>query len=143
MLRPNWKEAVMVLSRHTGTVRELVPLLFVQDIERSLAFYRDSLGFEVRGKWEPDGKLSWCRIERGHSALMLQQALEEDGPAEGRGRGVGFFFVCDDADAVHSEFRSRGLQLNAPEVAFYGMKQVFVKDPDGYELCFQSPTQGM
>ena len=74
---------------------------------------------------------------------MLQQASEEDGPAEGRGRGVGFFFNCDDAGAVHTEFCSRGLQLNAPEVAFYGMKQVFVKDPDGYELFFQSPTEGV
>src|SRR5262245_23270417 len=132
----------MSLTRNTATVRELVPLLFVQDIERSVAFYRDNLGFEIRGKWEPDGKLSWCRLQRDHSALMLQQATEEDEPAEGRGRGVGFCFICDDAAAVHAELCGRGLQLNAPEVAFYGMKQLFLKDPDGYELCFESPTEG-
>ena len=132
----------MPLIRKTATVRELAPLLFVQDIERSVAFYRDNLGFEVHGKWEPDGKLAWCRLQRDGSALMLQQASEEDGPAEGRGRGVGFFFVCDDAGAIHTELSERGLHLNPPQVAFYGMKQIFVTDPDGYELCFESPTEG-
>ena len=69
-------------------------------------------------------------------ALMLQQTTEEDEPAEGRGRGVAFFFICDDADAIHAELSGRGLHPAPPQVAFYGMKQVFLKDPDGHELCF-------
>ena len=131
----------MPLTQSTGTVRELVPLLFVQDIERSMDFYRDGLGFEVASKWEPGGKLAWCRLQRDGSAVMLQQACEEDGPAEGRGRGIGFFFICDDAGTIHAELSGRGVHLAPPQVAFYGMKQVFVKDPDGYELCFESPIE--
>lgn len=131
----------MPLTQRTGTIRELVPLLFVQDIERSMAFYRDSLGFAVAGKWEPEGQLAWCRLQRDGSAVMLQQADEEDGPAAGRGRGIGFFFICDDVADIHAELSGRGLQLVSPEVAFYGMQQVFVADPDGYELCFESPTE--
>jgi uncharacterized glyoxalase superfamily protein PhnB len=131
----------MSVTQPSATVRELVPLLFVDDMERSMAFYRDRLGFKVAGVWEPDGKPSWCRLQRDGSAVMLQLACEEDGPAESRGRGIGFFFICDDAAAVHAEFSRRGLQLNPPEVAFYGMKQVFLKDPDGYELCFESPVE--
>jgi uncharacterized glyoxalase superfamily protein PhnB len=122
------------------TVRELVPLLFVQDIERSVAFYRNGLGFEVCARWAPDGKLAWCRIQRDASAVMLQQASEEDGPAEGRGRGTGFFFICDDVDALYSELSARGVQVGPPQVAFYGMKQIFMADPDGYELCFETPV---
>lgn len=122
-----------------AAIQELVPLLFVEDIVRTAAFYQQRLGFEMTMKWEPAGKLSWCRLERGGAALMLQQALpEEDGPAEGRGRGVGFYFNCDDADGMHADLASRGLSLAAPQAAFYGMNQLFVKDPDGYELCFQS-----
>jgi len=131
----------MPLTQRTGTVRQLVPLLFVQDIESSMGFYRDRLGFEVDGKWEPEGKLAWCRLQRDGSAVMLQQACDEDGPAEGRGRGICFFFICDDAGAIHTELSGRGVHLAPPQVAFYGMKQVFVKDPDGYELCFESPTE--
>jgi len=120
-------------------VHHLVPLLFVEDIFRSAVFYQERLGFEMTQKWEPDGKLAWCELVRGGAAVMLQQALpDEDGPAEGRGRGVGFFFICDDAGAMHADLTSRGLAIAPPKAAFYGMNQLFVKDPDGYELCFQS-----
>ena len=123
----------------SATVHELFPLLFVEDMPRSAAFYQEQLGFEMTQKWEPDGKLAWCRLVRGGAAVMLQRAIpEEDGPAEGRGRGVGFFFLCNDAEAMHADLSSRGLVAALPKAAFYGMNQLFVKDPDGYELCFQS-----
>jgi hypothetical protein len=82
----------------------------------------------------------WCRLERGGASIMLQQAEAEDGPAEGRGRGVAFYFICDDADAVYTELTSRGLPLEKPTVAYYGMKQLFVPEPDGYSICFESET---
>ena len=125
----------------TATIRELVPLLFVQDILRSAAFYQERLGFELTQKWEPEGKLGWCRLSQGGSAVMLQQADDEDGPAAGRGRGVCFYFNCDDVQAIYSEFTERGLTIQPPAAAFYGLNQVFVTDPDGYELCFQSACE--
>ena len=131
----------MPVLPHFTTIRELVPLLFVEDITRAAEFYRHQLGFEFREKWEPQGKLAWCRLERAGVAIMLQQAEAEDGPAEHRGHGVGLFFNCDDADVLHSELTQRGLLIDHPKVAFYGMKQVFLLDPDGYELCFQSPVR--
>src|SRR5687768_1897595 len=118
----------MSLTPSSAAVSELVPLLFVDDVRRSVAFYRDKLGFEMTGSWEPDGKLSWCSMRRGGGALMLQQSCpEEDGPAGERGRGVEFFFICDDADAVFAEVTARGLRLDPPKVAFYGMNQLFLK----------------
>jgi uncharacterized glyoxalase superfamily protein PhnB len=128
----------MAIVHQSATIQDLIPLLFVEDMDGSLAFYRDQLGFDVAEKWEPEGKIAWCRLVRGGATLMLQEACEEDGPAAGRGRGVGFFFHCDDADTVHIELCAKGLLLDPPTTAFYGMKQLFFKDPDGYELCFQS-----
>lgn len=124
----------------TATISEVVPLLFVEDIQRSVEFYCGALGFDLIQKWEPDGKLGWCRIERGQTAVMLQQACEEDDPATDRGRGVALFFLCDDADALRAEFGAAGLPVDPPKVAFYGMNQLFLKDPDGYNLCFQNPV---
>jgi len=92
------------------------------------------------GKAENEGKMFWCSMERGGSAIMLQQAEEEDGPAEDRGRGVIFYFICDDADTIYTELISRGLELSPPAIAYYGMKQVIVPEPDGYNLCFESPV---
>ena len=130
----------MAVAEHTAVVRRLWPLLSVQDIERSVQFYRDQLGFALVGRADAQGKMFWCRLERGGASIMLQQAEDEDGPAEGRGRGVAFYFVCDDADAIYAELSSCGLQLDPPKVAYYGMKQLFVPEPDGYCICFESET---
>ena len=121
-------------------VHQTVPLLVVSDINRSQRFYCDGLGFETTSTWEPDGKLAWCWLRHGGAALMLQQACDQDPPASERGKGVIFYFICEDADATHRHITERGVQATKPKIAFYGMNQTFVKDPDGYELCFENPT---
>ena len=45
---------------------------------------------------------------------MLQQAEDEDGPAEGRGHGVAFYFICDDADALMPNWRSAEFSSSCP-----------------------------
>ena len=128
-------------AKQVAVVRQPWPLLYGRDIERSIGFYRDRLGFAlVADDGKPEGRRGWCRLERGGSSIMLQQWTEEDGPIDGAGRGVGFYFVCDDADAMYAELTFRGLRLDAPSVAYYGMKQVFVPEPDGYAICFESPA---
>ena len=121
-------------------IRQLWPLLFVQDIEQSIRFYRDQLGFTLANQADSNGKRFWCRLERGGAAIMLQQAEAGDGPPEDRGHGVAFYFICDDADAMFAELQSRGVKVNPPAVAYYGMKQLFVPEPDGYSICFESET---
>ena len=69
---------------------------------------------------------------------MLQQAEAEDGPVDQRGRGILFYFVCEDVDRIYEEFTERGLSLASPETAYYGMRQVHVPNPDGYSLWFES-----
>lgn len=121
-------------------VHETVPLLVVSDISASIAFYCDGIGFEMAGKWEPGGELAWCRLQLGGAGLMLQQECDADAPAAERGKGVVFYFICEEADAVYDTIKARGMQATEPAVAFYNMKQTFVTDPDGYELCFENPT---
>ena len=123
----------------TSNIQELVPLLIVQDIVRSMMFYCEGIGFEVVATWEPGGRVAWCRIERQGAAIMLQQATDEDNPAELRGNGIALFFICDDAKRFHAELLKRSVPATPPLKVFYGMLQVFVSDPDGRELCFESP----
>jgi len=131
----------MSTSTKTAVVRQLQPLLAVQDIQRSIAFYRDQLGFAMKSQAESEGKVFWCSMERDGVTIMLEEGADEDGPPEGRGRGVSFYFLCEDADAIHAELTSRGLKLSPPAVAYYGMKQLVVPEPDGYYLCFESPVK--
>ena len=51
------------------------------------------------------------------------------------------YFGCPDVDAAYAHLRARGVAVKEPEGAHYGMKQLHVSDPDGYNLCFQWPAR--
>ena len=131
----------MTLVSTGSRVQTVWPLLIVDDLAASIGFYRDLLGFTLAGEAEAEGRVFWCQLTRDGASVMLQQAEEEDGPATGRGRGVSFYFVCDDVDVLYEELLSRGLRLDPPVVAYYGMKQLFVPEPNGYSVCFESGTE--
>jgi len=131
----------MSSAKESTSVHMLVPLITVDDIEKSVAFYCDNLAFVVHNNYEPDGELCWCSLVRGGAWLMLQKACDEDGPTANRVQGMVFYILCDDADAMYAELSASGIKLDPPKVAFYGMNQLFLNDPDGYEICFQNETE--
>lgn len=129
-------------AKQRGEVQEIVPLLYVSDMQRSHDFYCQRLGFQQTANWSPENQLKWCRLERQGAALMLQLIEEPDNQRLNErqlGTGVVFFFNCRDIHAIREEFSENGIAVSEIETAFYGMKQLEMIDPDGYQLCFQSP----
>jgi catechol 2,3-dioxygenase-like lactoylglutathione lyase family enzyme len=124
-------------------VKEVVPLFAVSDMKTSLAFYVDGLGFEMRDKWEDDGIVRWCRLQIGNAGLMLQQFRTEGHDSrqlsENKGEGVSLYFNGDDAVAFYREVSERGIDATEPQVGNRNWV-TSINDPDGYSLCFQSPT---
>ena len=126
-----------------SNVKEAVPFFAVSDIEQSLLFYVDGLGFEMTKKWIDNGKLRWCWLQLGGAAIMLQEFKKEGSDSwvpEGKlGVGVSICFTCEDALAIYREVRSREL---VPKTPFVGnnMWVTELEDPDGYKLFFESPT---
>jgi uncharacterized glyoxalase superfamily protein PhnB len=47
---------------------------------------------------------------------------------------------CPDLDGAYAHLLAEGVPAEPPKVAPYGMKQLYVTDPDGYVLCFQWPA---
>ncbi len=47
------------------------------------------------------------------------------------------FIGCPDVDAVYEHLCDNGLDVKPPSTTHYGMKQLYVTDPDGFGLCFQ------
>jgi glyoxylase I family protein len=125
----------------------LCPLLQVFDMPTSIRFYRDVLGFDVISSVPADDRCDWALLRHGESNLMLNTAYEADErPAKPNAarvaahRDTALFFGCADPDAAYAYLRGKGVEVNEPIVRDYGMKQVYLKDPDGYELCFQCPS---
>src|SRR5262249_37149693 len=85
--------------------QKAVPFFGVSNIEESVRYYVEGLGFEMTKKWVDDGKLRWCWLERGGAALMLQEFWKEGHHAnvpEGKlGQGVSICFICEDALAIY------------------------------------------
>jgi len=122
-------------------IRELWPLLLVRDVDESSHFYTSKLGFEVAGRAESEDGVYWCRLKRDGASFMLQQRAKDRDYLDSPAPNVTFYFVCDDADKLYTEFSAKGLSLSPPSLAYYGMKQLFVPDPDGYVVCFETPTE--
>jgi glyoxylase I family protein len=59
------------------TVRNVTPLLEVFDMDQSVAFYRDRLGFQVVESWRPDGHFYWALLKLGDTVLMLNSRYED------------------------------------------------------------------
>ena len=121
-------------------------LIQVFDMPTSLAFYRDVMGFEVISDAPEDGRCDWVWLKSGDSELMLNTAYEAvarpaapDPTRFAAHSDTTLFFGCEDVDAAHAELRAYGIATGEPLVTDYGMKQVYLKDPDGYEICLQQP----
>jgi len=129
-------------------VQGMAPLLQVFDMPTAIRFYRDVLGFELVATSGGGEQSDWVLLRRAGIELMLNTAYEADArpPTPDATRianhaDVGLFFGCSDLDAAYRHFRNQGLPVNPPEVRDYGMRQLYVTDPDGYVLCFQWPAR--
>jgi catechol 2,3-dioxygenase-like lactoylglutathione lyase family enzyme len=123
----------------------LVPELVVADFARSLAFYRETLGFRVLcGRPEE----RFADLEREGARIMIERPTERlwlTRPLEAPdGRGINLQIGCADATALRNQCLARGHALFKDlEEAWYrrdailpGCRQFLVQDPDGYLLRF-------
>ena len=130
-------------------VQGLCPLIQVIDMPTSVRFYRDLLGFEIVSSSPPRSPddFDWCWLRLNDAALMLNTAYEFDSrPAQpdpallAAHQDTCFYIGCPDVDEAYLYLHQRGFDLNEPKVAPYGMKQLYLKDPDGFAICFQWPA---
>ena len=130
-------------------VRGVCALLQVFDMPTSVQFYRDVLGYEIVETSPREGdQFDWGLLRLNDTFLMLNTAYEQEfRPAQPETARVvahldtGLFFNCPDVDAAYRHLLAQGVDVPEPRVAPYGMKQLFVHDPDGYVLCFQCPAE--
>jgi glyoxylase I family protein len=134
-------------------VEGVSPLMQVFHMPTSLHFYRDVLGFAVTGKSkslsnDPDD-VNWAMLQLGAATIMLNTAYDPDddvpeAPDAARWRGhedTSLYFACPDVDEVFTLLIAKGMKIGPPQVAWYGMKQLYFKDPDGFGICFQWPEK--
>ena len=121
--------------------RTLSLSLTVKDIQKSLAWYCDVVGFTVDRKIERDGKLRSVALIAGEARISINQ---DDG-AKGwdRVKGEGFSLqitTTKSIDAIAMGIKARGGALDSePADMPWGARMFRLRDPDGYKFGISSP----
>jgi len=108
------------------------PIVCVSDVERSLVFYIDRLGFAEAWRHADDGQLLVAQVDRAGCELILSSQWPDQA-------GSARIFISLDPDvlaAARAEFESRGVEVKD---GWWGYKLAIVEDPDGNQLYFPYP----
>src|SRR5262245_25987174 len=109
----------------------------VKDIRKSVAWYRDVVGFGVERTAEREGQLALVALKAGDVRLSLNQ----DNGAKGwdRIKGLGFsinIWTTDDVDVIAEHIKANGGVLDTEPVdAVWGARFFRLTDPDGFKLA--------
>jgi catechol 2,3-dioxygenase-like lactoylglutathione lyase family enzyme len=121
------------MARLTG----ISPVLLVADLARSVAYYRDRLGFAVSVHGDPP---NFATADRDGAIVLLALADDRDQLVphwQIVDKMWNAYIRVDDADAIYAELQQRGAGIdytiyNTP----WGFREFGVQDPDGYDIAF-------
>ena len=116
------------------------PVLHVTDVEASLHFYVNRLGFTSPWRYAEDGRAHVAQVERRGCALILADTWPEK-------VGKGLMLISLNAepekqiaalDALRAELEAEGVQVKEGS---WGYRLMVVDDPDGNQLFFNYPNE--
>jgi catechol 2,3-dioxygenase-like lactoylglutathione lyase family enzyme len=111
------------------------PMLKARDLQETVAFYVDVLGFTVDTLWPADAP-TFAMLDHGAVTVCFDTTLWDGEPAM-TGQ---ILFDCDDVRALHGRIADRVEVLWGPQVYDYGRREFSIRDPNGYALVFSEPT---
>ncbi len=108
------------------------PVFFVEDVERSLAFYVNQLGFEETNRYAEDGKVLVGGVHRDGCPLLLNcQQPQKNGRAR-----IWVSLDLETFQALRAELQARSVSIKD---GWWGFDTMIIEDPDGNELFFPVP----
>ena len=124
------------------TIGGISPFFIVADMEATLAFYRDSLGFEVTFLAESPEDPFFAIVQRDQAMIMLKAVEVPPLPNPTRDPSARWDAYLDvpDPDALAAEFASRGVTFSVPlKDTHDGLRGFELQDVNGYVLFLGRP----
>ena len=121
------------------SISYIAPVFRVADLGRSIAFYRDRLGFQVEFNYENFYASVWrdgCRLH-----LQCAPATPRDQAAFERGERIDACVGVTDAATLSSDFAAKGVEFSMLLRKMPYGTEFYVRDPDGYILGFVQPAE--
>ena len=121
----------------------LTASITVADIRKSMAWYRDVVGFEVQQQNEREGVLRAVVLQAGDVRILLNQEDGAKGWDRKKGEGISIQFVTSDSvDDIATRVKASGTAIDSePADMPWGMRMFRLRDPDGFKLVFSSPLK--
>jgi len=121
-------------------LRRLSIGLTVNDLQRSLAWYRDIIGFVVTDEWRVEGVLHGVEMRAGSVEIFLGQDDWKKGRDRIKGEGIRIYGrTVQDIDRLAALIRAKGGVLShQPQTQPWGERDFGVVDPDGFRITFSS-----
>jgi uncharacterized glyoxalase superfamily protein PhnB len=121
-------------------LRTISPSLTVGDLDTSLAWYRDVIGFHVSQLWEHEGKVLGADLVAGAANLLIGQDDFKKGRDRVKGVGMRLYLTTTQpVDDVAEAIKSRGGILDSePQDMPWGGRAFSIKDPDGFNITISS-----
>lgn len=123
--------------------KSLSPDLMVEDVSKAIAWYRETLGFEVIGTAPDADAPIWAMLRAGAVTLMFEtRSSIEQGFSQLAGKPIGvtgsLYMDVDDADGLYAAIHEKARVVVEPHLTFYGAREFYIEDPNGYILGFAS-----
>jgi uncharacterized glyoxalase superfamily protein PhnB len=121
----------------------LTASITVADLKKSMAWYRDVVGFEVQQEYERDGALRSVALQAGSVRILLNQDDGGRGWDRAKGEGISIQFITSDSvDDIAARIKASGLAIDSePADMPWGVRMLRLRDPDGFKLVFSSPLK--
>ena len=120
-----------------------IPIYTADDLERSVAWYRDILGCEVGETFEEEGRLVGAALRYGQVEFWLSQDDFAKGSERQKGEGFRIILETDeDVDELAADILERGGELlTEPEDQPWGVRIFAVADPDGFKISISTAVR--
>ena len=128
------------------TIKKLTPNLVVANVERSIAFYRDVLGFTVAQTVPDASPFVFASVQSGAVEIFFnapEPALAEYPAFKDRpiGGTLTLFIEVERVAEAYASLKDRVKVVMPFEKKWYGVTEFAFTDPDGYVITYAEPTQ--
>ena len=124
-------------AAESAGLRSIAAGFTVDDVQKSIAWYSDMLGFVVTERWEHDGTLRGAEMSSRGATIYLSQDDWAQGRDRVKGQGTRLYITTGEVvDTIADRIKAYGGTLDQEPKDDWGMRTFAVSDPDGYKLTF-------
>lgn len=122
-------------------LKQLTPNLMVDDVNETVRFYQEILGFKLVMSVPQEGVFNWAMVQHGEVSLMFQEKeniiaeypVLKDTPIGG---GLTFYIKVEDVTGLYNKLKTQVNVVLDLQKTFYGAEEFAIQDINGFVLTF-------